>query len=643
MMLCVKTVTYNFSLNGSLIGPVVPKKGLRQGDPLSPYSFLLCVEGLSNAIDDASTNELIHGCQINSATPTISHLLFADDSFLFFRATSQEARNIKKLLVDYEKLSGQSVNFRKSGVYFSLNVAEDKRREISQILEVHNEITNTMYLGLPSLVGRSKKRVFNYLKEKATKKIQEWRAKPISQGGKTVLIRNVAHVISTYSMSCFLLPKTLCHEMEQLYNNYWWRTGRGEDQKGINWLSWNNMSYAKSKGGLGFQNLHGYNIALLGKHIWNFMQNPQSLVTRVFKGRYFPHDHVLKATKGQGSSFIWQGIWTAKEELKNGFRWVLGNVNDIVATQDPWLRNKANFKVEQNQLYVGRTKNVSSLILPGEKRWNIELIQRNFLKEDADEIVKVPVPQRMMTDRVVWANSTNCLYTAKHAYHFWYDSHFGSTTVPHCTGWKNIWHLKLPPKVKVFVWRFFRNAVPVRRRLSSKGVRVPITCPMCTTDIEHMVHLFYDCSFAVGCWNHIGLMYDWSQTEFAPEWLIQKLSTATNEEKVKICVVLWGIWRWRNKKVWEGKVVTQSFAMDSSFRMLSEWTQARKKHESSTEANVGVTPASRTTISRWKLPAAGVFKVNVDASVYPGTNTFDVGMVLRDSTGTFMEAKNYRF
>lgn len=78
---------------------------------------------------------------------------------------------------------------------------------------------------------------------------------------------------------------------------------------------------------------------------------------------------------------------------------------------------------------------------------------------------------------------------------------------------------------------------------------------MCVTDIEHMSHLFYDCSFALAssffvephsfaleCWNHVGLMYKWTQTEFALEWLIQKLSTTTNEEKVKICVVLWGIW-----------------------------------------------------------------------------------------------------
>lgn len=79
-----KTVSYNFFLNGSIVGPIIPKRGLRQGDPLSPYFFLLCIEGLSNAIDQVSTDGAIHACWICPTAPTISHLLFDDDSFLFF-------------------------------------------------------------------------------------------------------------------------------------------------------------------------------------------------------------------------------------------------------------------------------------------------------------------------------------------------------------------------------------------------------------------------------------------------------------------------------------------------------------------------------------------------------------------------------
>lgn len=145
-----------------------------------------------------------------------------------------------------------------------------------------------------------------------------------------------------------------------MFNNYWWSSDKA-GKKGVNWLSWRNMGLSKKKGGLGFRDLYGFNIALLGKYCWNFMSNPMSLVARLYKAKYFPSTHLLKVTHGQGASFIWNDIWMAKEELKKGFRWVLGNGEDIVATKDPWLRQKRDFKVEQSHRYEGRTEVVSSL------------------------------------------------------------------------------------------------------------------------------------------------------------------------------------------------------------------------------------------------------------------------------------------
>lgn len=184
---------------------------------------------------------------------------------------------------------------------------------------MHNSIVNTKYLGLPSLVGRSKRQVFGYLKEKATKRIQAWQKKSISRAGKTILVKNVLQAIPAYSMTCFLMPKTLCHELEVMFNSYWWRTGSNSN-RGLNWLSWGNMCMPKVKGGLGFRDLYGFNIALLGKHCWNFINNPHSLVSRVYKARYFSDTHMLNAKKGQNPSFIWQGIMTTKSELVKGFR-----------------------------------------------------------------------------------------------------------------------------------------------------------------------------------------------------------------------------------------------------------------------------------------------------------------------------------
>lgn len=182
---------------------------------------MLCVEGLSNAIDDAADTGRIHGCCISQNAPEVTHLVFTDDSFLFFKATTEEATYIKNILAKYEEASGQSVNFQKSGVMFSSNVRRDKQRKLSEILEVHNDISNGNYLGLPSLVGRSKKRAFGFIKERVCKRIQSWVSKPISRAAKLVLIKNVAQEIPTYTMSCFLLPRTMLQEIERLFNKYW--------------------------------------------------------------------------------------------------------------------------------------------------------------------------------------------------------------------------------------------------------------------------------------------------------------------------------------------------------------------------------------------------------------------------------------
>lgn len=231
VMLCVTTVSYEFNLNGTSVGPITPSRGLRQGDPLSPYLFLIFVEALSNSINKAAIEGRIHGSQICHNAPSVTHLLFADDIFLFFPVNNEETATVKNLQNEYESFSGQSVNFQKSGVFFSANINHDKRKELSDVLAVHNSIQNGKYLGLPSLVGRSRKRVFEFVKDKVWRRVQSWSAKSVSRAGKSVLIKNVAQSIPTYCMSCFLLPKSLYQEMEKMLNKYWWKSGSGDGKR----------------------------------------------------------------------------------------------------------------------------------------------------------------------------------------------------------------------------------------------------------------------------------------------------------------------------------------------------------------------------------------------------------------------------
>lgn len=90
IMLCVTTVSYEVCFNGSSIGPINPRRGLRQWDPLSLYLFFLCVKGLSNSLNNVVVTDTIHGCQISPTAPVITHLLFVDDSFLFLKKTRRK-------------------------------------------------------------------------------------------------------------------------------------------------------------------------------------------------------------------------------------------------------------------------------------------------------------------------------------------------------------------------------------------------------------------------------------------------------------------------------------------------------------------------------------------------------------------------
>lgn len=129
------------------------------------------------------------------------------------------------------------------------------------------------------------------------------------------------------------------------------------------------MYIPKFKGGMSFLNMYGFNIALLGKHIWRCIQNPDLLVTRVLKARYFPNVHILEESRGVNSSFMWTDICQAKESLSRGFRWVIGDGHSIVVTRDLWLAQKHDYKVDNLQMYDGRNEVAATLFYPDSKIW----------------------------------------------------------------------------------------------------------------------------------------------------------------------------------------------------------------------------------------------------------------------------------
>ena len=170
-MSCVTTPSFSVRINGKAYGNILPSKGLRQGDPLSPYLFLLCAEGFTSLLAKAEREGRLHGVSICRRAPSVSHLLFADDSLLFCQATQDEVQTILEVLQLYAVSSRQCINLEKSSVYFSSNMEEERRQGIKDLLGVKEVERFESYLGLPTLVGWAKYQTFSVLKDRVWKKI----------------------------------------------------------------------------------------------------------------------------------------------------------------------------------------------------------------------------------------------------------------------------------------------------------------------------------------------------------------------------------------------------------------------------------------------------------------------------------------
>ena len=266
VMKCITSVSYSVIINGEAYGNISPSRGLRQGDPLSPYLFILCTEAFSALLDDASNRKKINGISICRGCPSVTHLLFADDSLLFWKVDRGEVCLLTKILDLYEATSGQKINSEKSSVTFSHNTSLKTRNDVLSILGPMQDSRRWKYLGLPSVIGKSKNQVFAEIKEKTGKKLSGWKEKMLSMGGKEILIKAVTQAIPTYTMSCFQLPKGPCEDLERMERNFWW--GQKDQEAKMAIVSWGKMCKPKAQGGLGFRNLQAFNLAMLSKQAW---------------------------------------------------------------------------------------------------------------------------------------------------------------------------------------------------------------------------------------------------------------------------------------------------------------------------------------------------------------------------------------
>uniref|UniRef100_A0A803PZ74 Reverse transcriptase domain-containing protein n=1 Tax=Cannabis sativa TaxID=3483 RepID=A0A803PZ74_CANSA len=352
IMRCLSTVQFWLSINGSLTDTFHSTRGIRQGDPLSPYLFLLIAEGLSAAIRLQETNAHFSGIQICRGAQPLSHLLFAEDSMVFSQVHSRASDSLNVILDLYNKATGQLVNRDKSSILFSHNTSADAQLQFRQSLQLHGEGFISKYLGVPHCVGRVSNSMFHYLLQKVSSRLNSWNEKFFSRAGKETLIKAVVQAIPSFAMSCFKVPKLICQKIQSLIAKFWWGS---QGTKKIHWENWDVISVSKFFGGLGFRILSSHNQALLAKQAWRIWNDRNSLLHSVLKARaksiwkssrfkqfYLayhrsdikdfliqPLHNISKQDFPIFITFVWQ-IWNSRNSILFNKSGVTNNVEEIV-------------------------------------------------------------------------------------------------------------------------------------------------------------------------------------------------------------------------------------------------------------------------------------------------------------------------
>ncbi|XP_035551737.1 uncharacterized protein LOC118349897 [Juglans regia] len=399
----------NVLINGVPGHKFLPSRGLRQGDHLSPYLFIVCAEGLSSLLDHYEKSKLIRGVQVARGGTSINHLLFANDCILFGRANIGDWRKIQEILLVYEKASGQFLNKGKTSVFFSNNPRLTDKQAIKKDGNSFVCGTYEKYLGLPAMVGRSKFNTFRTLKEKLWQKVSSWKNTFLSQAGKEVLIKVVLQSIPTFTMGVFKLSIKLCKEINIMLSKFRW--GSQQEGRGMVWRKWEKMSMQKGKGGMGFRDMESFNVALLAKQGWRILKYPMSLAAVLLKEKYFRFENFLEAKLGAQPSLVWRSIWSARDLLREGLRWKVGDGKDINIWRSKWLTRPTSFAVQSPVSLLQRNAKVIELIDSQKGEWDESIIRTIFSEEEAEQILCMPLSRGRAKDKIIWGPAKKGLFT----------------------------------------------------------------------------------------------------------------------------------------------------------------------------------------------------------------------------------------
>ena len=210
-------------------------------------------------------------------------------------------------------------------------------------------------------------------------------------------------------MSMFEFPKKICDDINSALAKYWW--GQIQNERKIYWINWGKLCKPKDKGGMGFRNIHAFNVVMLAKQVWRLIQGGYSLFVRVYKARYFPNCSFMEAELGCNPYFVWRSLLEARELIRAGTVWHVGDGQSIEVSDHRWLNHPPQFR-------PGTDTNlkVADLIDQQTRQWNRPLLQATFQQSTMDDILRIKLGEEQDQDKLRWKETKNGCFSVKTAY-----------------------------------------------------------------------------------------------------------------------------------------------------------------------------------------------------------------------------------